>query len=496
MTSRVSLSFTVILILCAAACVPGASGPGDGFPKKIVAALDGGPALPVTAAGETDGESYRELPKIALYPDEKLVQVLTTNLDVDEADEQVIIVRQVMIAAPLKLIIADTGSGGGGWERSYDTELDATDERTVRIHVADILGSNTLQIIVSGMDAADHATLDAFRIISAPGARLAYFPVCRFVSEGTIEIDESGSSGNSGEFRRGTSFPIIVYHGDPESPVANAVIRETYAYHYGAQAYVLQSRENVAAPQADDSLTAVLRNSTPESLKNFIKGIWHKTDEAVRTDEKILSFDPESEDISFFASDVQEVYKWKYSRRSLYNTLQIYTESALLKSVQPNITVVLISPNELSVAVTEYSTMEQWLNEQWGGTYTRLPEGRPGAAAEQATPLFEGEYVSPEAAVLDFSTPHFSWQDGKTKNEGGFTVMEFRHRESLDYVLSLKIIEGQGLIITDRFFIIKTKDVLKANVPLSSFTLLPARTSVYGIVDAKGQPLHFTRRPG
>jgi hypothetical protein len=267
---------------------------------------------------------------------------------------------------------------------------------------------------------------------------------------------------------------------------------------------VLQKTEHVKTDAAAASqLSNLLQNSTPELLKKYIKGIWYKADEMGKSDEKILAFDPESEDVSFYSGDVQEVYNWKYSRRSLFNTLQIYTESALLKSVQPNITVVLHSPTELTIAVTEYSTMEQWLNEQWGGTYVKLDkkatEGREQAVAgapRLAGPFFEGEYLSPEGASINFSYPRFSWRNGEKPQEGGFAVVEFLYGDTTQYLLELKVIEDQGLVVTDLFFIIETSDVPKADVPLSSFTLKPARTGVYGIVDMKGQPLQFTRKAG
>ena len=84
--------------------------------------------------------------------------------------------------------------------------------------------------------------------------------------------------------------------------------------------------------------------------------------------------------------------------------------------------------------------------------------------------------------------------DYARSRQGGFAVVEFPSRDTKQYLLELKVIEDQGLTVTDLFFIVETTDVLKANVPLSSFILKPARTSVYGIVDLKGQPLQFTRK--
>jgi hypothetical protein len=495
----------LVVFICAVSCTSDPSGDAA-FPKKIVAMPENGVStLPLTGQGDSEGESYLQLPKIALVPGEKLVQVLTTNLDPDEANEQVVITKRSDGAtAPLRMIIADFENAERGYVRRFQTDLGATDDRTVRIDISDIIGNNTLQIVVSGMNAATQATLDAFRPVPSGGGRLIYQPFCRLASEGTIEIDESDSAGYSGGHRYGTSFPIIIYHSDPSSNVASALVKETFTYNYGVQAYTLRKSEHIQTEiSAASRLTSLLQNSTPELLKKYIKGIWYKADELGKSDEKICAFDPEGENVAFYTRDVQEVYQWKYSRRSLFNTLQIYTESALLKSVQPNITVILHSPDELSIAVTEYSTMEQWLNEQWGGRYVKLDpaamaarEGSAARAGRLSTPFFEGEYVSAEGTRINFTYPRFAWQngDGGRPREGGFAVVEFPSHDATTYLLEMKVIEEQGLSITDLFYIIETSDVLKDGAPLSSFTLKPAHTSVYGVVDAKGPPLHFTRK--
>jgi hypothetical protein len=488
------------------ACADDEGGTAGKFPKKIIPMIEGehSSSLPGNAA-EIDLESYTEQLEIALRPEESLIQVLNTNLDVDTADEQIIVVKDTKREdAPVKIVVADFDFNRNRYIRSWETTLGAVNERTFRLEVKDIVGDHSLQIVASGVNKNGAATLDIFKPLSTTGARLSYIAIFKLESLGNIEIIETERDGAyTSAGRNGASFQIVAYTGNSESEYYTDVIRDTYAYSAGDGKYRLQHSEKIQAEKAGEAqLAALYQSSSPEPFKNFIKGIWYKADETGKGVDKILAFDPENEDIAFYSNGVEEAYKWKFSRRSLYNTLYIYAENALLKSVQPNITVSLHALNELSIAVTEYSTMEQWLNEQWGGKYVRLNKTQ-NLAREQAGEapvaisklLLEGSYTSPNAISLFFKYPAFGWTEGEKLLEGGFAVLEFHNDGSTEYVLSLKIIEEQGLKITDLFYTIDFQETLDPFTPLSAFTLTPAQTTAYGMRESKGQPIVFTRSP-
>jgi hypothetical protein len=493
------------LALLAPACTGAPAGTASPYPKKIVAMPEGsesGP--PLFNQNDTESESYLQMPKIALAYDETLVQVLTTNLDADEANEQVIVAKTAgREDAPLKLIVADYDGAQGRYVRSWETAIGALDERTIRVAAKDIIGNHTFQIIASGMTRDNRASLSAFRIVSQASGRLAYAPIFQLESEVSVEVEESDRGvGYSEGYSMGASFPIIVFSRDPASTDVSSIVRDTYGYSWSTLTYVLQRHETIQVEKAaTEKLAGLLQSSSPELLTNYIQGIWYKSDEGGKNDEKILAINTEAGEIAFYSKDVQEVYNWKYSRRSLYNTLHIYTESELLKAVQPNITATLDSPTELTISITEYSTMEQWLNEQWGGTYVKLNQAQAaarelsaGVQAGRPSSFLQGEYVSPTGVHLTFADPAFTWKEGGQTETGGYSVSPFKDGETAVYLLSLKFMADQGLVIKDKFFTVDFTPEPKNGSPAQAFTLKPVQTTVYGIVTLKDQPLSFARQ--
>jgi hypothetical protein len=488
------------------ACSGNTIGTPSGFPRKIIPMPEGGGSTqPLFNQNDTESESYLQMPKIALGFDEKLVQVLTTNLDADEANEQVIVAKGAdREGAPLKIIIADYENAQNGYVRSWESGIGALDEKTIRLAAKDVIGNHTIQIITTGMNRTNQASLSAFKITSPPGARLTYVPIFQLDAEVSVEIEESDRGvGYSEGYSFGASFPIVVFRNDPAAADTSSIIRDTYEYAPALQRYTLQRHETIKVEKAaTEQLAGLLQNSSPDLLKKYVQGIWYKADESGKNDEKVMAINPDTGEIAFYNQNSQEVYTWKYSRRSLYNTLHIYAESALLKSVQPNITVVLNSPAELSIEITDYSAMEQWLNVQWGGAWvkrsrtemTAVRQAESGPAQNALLPA-AGEYLSQNGVRLTLASPTFFWQEGSHRETGGYSIFMFDSRGKKQYVLSLKTMTEQGLNAIDRFFTMELKGpALKEGAPLQSFTLRPAQTTVYGIVNLKGQPLSFTRQ--
>lgn len=495
----------LILMLCLLAnCVPQGSPSGAPFPHRIVAMVEGErPAFSLENANGNELEGVSQKPFIALQYGERLVQVLTTNLDTDEPAEQVIIVGNTRHeASPLLLYIADKNSSLDRYEKAWETELAAVNERTIRIDIIDLIGAQSLQIVVSGMNAAGAVTLDVFRPLS-PYGMLSYMPVFRLESEGSIEIvNTDESAGYSGGHRYGASFPIIAYRSNPETEFYSDVIRDTYQYNDASARYELIKTEKIQAESIGESqLDTLFQSTSPEPFKAFIKGLWRKVEEEESGDEKIFAFDPENGEITFYTKGIQEVYRLKFSRRSLYNALTMYTENELLRSIQPNVTAALLSPDELTVAITEYSTMEQWLNDQWGGQYRRLDQSqiqekqRLGEAVTVfQEPYLQGDYVTANGVMVSFASPAIRWQDGAETRAGGFSIARVPDGESRSDLLMIKFIEEQGLKTTDLFYLIETAGIPAASSSVDSFTLKPAAPGVFSIQRLKAEPLSFSRK--
>ena len=192
------------LLLAWPGCSGGTGATAAGYPRKIVPLPEGGDStLSLPNQNDTETESYLQTPKIELAYDEKLVQVLTTNLDADQANEQVIIAKGVGgEAAPLKLIIADYDDARGGYARSFETEIGALDERTIRIAVKDVIGNHTLQNHHKRDDEGEPSLLERLEVTSRQAAgsptrqSSSSNPTCRSRSR-----NPTGASGTARDIR-------------------------------------------------------------------------------------------------------------------------------------------------------------------------------------------------------------------------------------------------------------------------------------------------------
>jgi hypothetical protein len=503
--ARITYFFCIVLLFfLAGSCIENKDRNEQKFPKKINALMEGNLSSPsVNGAGETDVETYSQQPEVSLKEGEQLIQIFSVNLDQDAVSEQIIIVKDIQSReGAVKMIIADFDGSLGRSVRTWETNFGAVNERTIRIDVKDVVGDRSLQIVASGITERGTVFLDVFKPLFFGSSRLTYTPICRLEANGSIDIIENEQSVEFGGGRRfGESFPIVIFRSNPEAGYYSDTIRDTYSYNSSTATYELAHSETMQAEKSGEAqLASLFQSAAPEPYKNYIKGIWYKTDEEGLNEEKLLAFDPTAEEIAFYTKGAQEVYRWKYSRRSLYNTLEVYTENALLKSIQPNITVTLHSPDALSIAITEYSAMDQWLNEQWGGKYTRLNDKQVqeheksfDGSRVMKKPFLAGEYKTGSGISITFHYPAFQWKDQTKNTQGGFTVIEFPSNNTIEYILSLKVIEDQGLKNIELFYVIKTPDKQKGDTLLTSFTLEPALTTVYGIQELKEQPLTFVR---
>ncbi|RPJ07418.1 MAG: hypothetical protein EHM28_07225 [Spirochaetaceae bacterium] len=490
------------------------------FPKKIImnAGQTDSPASLRYLSDKADNPVRR--PDISLESNEGIVYVVNVNLDMDAHEEQVIAVKDNTTPdAPVKIITADFDSTRNIYIRSWETSTKAVNIGTLRINLKDISQDQIPEIIASGTDSSGKITLDIYRNMSPYSSQLFYSSACSLIADGTIEIIEntigamySAYGGSQAGFDAG-AFPIVLLRSNPETQDYTDAIREIYSFQPASGHYELRHQETISQKAVGESQLSVLYQSANVDLfADYLKGVWQRVDENGKQLQQILSFDPFNKEIIFFMDNIQEIYRWKYSHRSLYNMLLIYTENALLTSIKPNVTVVLSSLTEISIQINDYGAIEQWLNDQWGGKYTRISKDSDNLQSEYAVinsessttntgsadaglsaplhSMLSGTFKNETGDELVFNDRNFIWKTADKKLEGGFAILFIQESGKSRLVLSMKIIEDHGLVVTNKVFHIgirETSDKIE-------ITLTPAVWGVYGISESRGAPLTF-RRP-
>lgn len=131
-------------------------------------------------------------PRIAIDPQDTVLQVLNVNLDQDPDEEQLIAVKKLAaVGSPVRLLVVDADPARGTYYyQSWETETDATDGRVFSLSARDIIGDHTLQIVASGMNDAGKLTLDVYRLLPpAQGKGLVYRPVLQVVAD-EVNVEE------------------------------------------------------------------------------------------------------------------------------------------------------------------------------------------------------------------------------------------------------------------------------------------------------------------
>jgi hypothetical protein len=372
---------------------------------------------------DTTGE---QKPKIPIGKNEKVLEIINTNLDLDEAEEQILILKETTdSSSPIKIVIADNEDHRNMYVKAWEGITNATNSRIFKVELLDVVGDYSHQIVLHGMNARD-LTLDIFKrtpSLSNPG--LHFQPICQIISNGTIRIHkiERSPEYESGQ-KNGESFPVIVERKELGSKNDMDLIEETYSYIASTNRYTLTGVRNIPADVASQEKLSPLFSTNDEgAFLAFLKGGWFEKTQK----DKLVAFFPETNQIVFSMGNVSEVYDWDYSRRTLFNGLMIVAHNILIKSIKININITARALNAINVSFED---------DTWSGEYQKLNEVSQEhyytADAKSLRPstldlsgVYEDEQTNEkESNQIIFEPPYFTWVLKQKSMYGGYSIIE------------------------------------------------------------------------
>lgn len=426
-------------------------------------------------------------PRAPLDPGEKLVQVINANLDLDTNDEQILVVRDKEGAeAPLEVVVIDYDAIRASYVRSWESQIEATNLRLFEVSLKDLVGDHNLEILCRGMNPRGELTLSVFRKAPSPtGLGLYFTEILRVVADGSIEIEEveRPESYRLGQ-KNGPSFAVVSFSQDRESQNILDRIKRTYHWQYQQNRYVLTKTEQLAgAVVAERQLQELFRDPAVGSFEEFLAGPWYLA--ATDKRKEILLFLPEERRIAIYTGQVQEIYVWQASFRSLSNRLLIFGANESIESITKRFSVDVVSLNTIDVSI--------WGSEQWdqaSGRYQKLTEelqaSLPGAERPRARPVslpLKGLYQSAAGIRLIFEPPNFTWIDESRSFSGGYSVFSLNRN-----VLYLQGMDENGLPGETATYILEYTEKKEGEYLYRSLALTPGRIGVLGI-----EPISETR---
>ncbi len=430
-------------------------------------------------------------PKVALDESENLLQVMNVNLDLDRNDEQIIIVRKYKpgAASGIGIIVADFDTVRNSYTRAWTGLTQATNIRTFSVSLKDVVGDHSIEIICTGMNENADQTLDVFRKTHpSSGIGLFYTNICSLVSDGTIEIEESERSlaYQMGQ-KNGSSFPIVTYARDPESNNIMDLVKTTYYWKYQENRYVKTQVLKIPGEKIEERQLKELFEAKEEAFEKFLSGPWYRANKdapiSVQSMGDIIFFDPKARLITFFTGDVQEIYNWESSHKTIYRGLYINGENYSIASIRRQIAVTVLSANSIQVTIQG--------SEEWDGEYKKLGQSIQSNLIRQKMlkiPVdslrISGLYSNQEGTELYFNSPFFTMHEKGKEISGGYAI----YQVNTD-ILELKIMSASGLVTETRTYrITYTEEKDKVRI-VRRIILMPGRVGVKGFEPLKGEQL-------
>jgi hypothetical protein len=327
--------------------------------------------------------------RVPMSRQDKVIQVINTNLDIDQLEEQIIVFKNTQDPGDhIRVLVADYDDIRNSYQASWQGETQASNIRSFTVYLKDLIGDHSIDIICLGMNNRGEQTLDVFRkTASSLGFGLNYAPIAAIATRGSIEIEERERSSAYQLMQKSEeSFPIASYTRDPESENPSDLLKTTWYWKYQDKRYVAARTDRLPGQKIQEKQLADLFNAGEGEFEKFITGPWFR-DKTAGGD--IVHFDPPAKKIVFSTGDVQEIFDWASSYRTIYRSLYINCANESISSITRQLVVSVQSLDtiELRVQGSEGS-------EIWSGSFKKLPRGVQSsllASKKKKAALWEGQ---------------------------------------------------------------------------------------------------------
>ena len=179
-----------------------------------------------------------------------------------------------------------------------------------------------------------------------------------------------------------------------------------------------------------------------------------------------------------YSGDVQEVYIWQVSFRSLSNRLLAFGANESIESIVRRFNIEVVTLNTIDVSILG---SEQW--DRSFGRYFKLTEElqqellrKERTRVDSVEIQLQGLYQSGAGFEIIFEPPQFTWIEEDRGFAGGFTIIRLDQD-----VLYLQGMDENGLPTTAATYIMEYTENQEGNYLYRTLTLVPGKLSVHGV---------------
>ncbi|MBN2049577.1 MAG: pallilysin-related adhesin, partial [Spirochaetales bacterium] len=442
-------------------------------------------------------------PWVFLEPEEVLIQNLEMNLDLDVADEQILVLKhRDEVESPLSLVVVDFDPVINMYKRTWAYSTKATNVRTFSLSLSDVIGDHKLEIVCFGTDSEDRQTLSIlWRSRSTEGPELVYTAVCEIVVAGSIEIvEQPRSEAYEAGMKDGESYTIVTREHTKDSGNILDIYKSTYFWDFKSRGYIKMQEEFIPGEKIAEARFSSLLQKEGEDFLHYFDGPWYNisSDTSGKEEETVLFFETAQNRLLLYTGNIQEIYRWEDITRSLKNRIFFQGMNELMPYVTNEVYIVMQSMDSISVTLRDIDSHSRIKtnNDIWTGDYVRLTDSswrqlasNPGSNAQKSSvPQVDviGQYVADDGSRLIFNKPHFSMFRNEVSEKGLFSL----YTRGYDF-MELRFLDNSNVPVRSELYRFEYQETKGLTEIVRTMILTPGRMTADGFSLSGEAPRRF-----
>jgi hypothetical protein len=442
-------------------------------------------------------EGQTEIAHIQALSNEVILNVASINLDQEEDEEQVLIVRKTDTTdARLSIVVADYDAQKKAWVRVGEAPTLATKLTTFSLQAKDLVGDHNPCLVCTGMNDSGEQTMTVFRKVTPKSPYAAALElVADSIQIGETERPEAYQQGQA----QADSWPIYAYSSDKNSSNVLDQVKDRYAWDPKKLQYAKTTSDRIPGAQVERATVAKILTGSEKDFESFLQGVWYESGKSpTDSSTRLILFDRDSGSISFYRAKSQEVFRWTESHATHYG-LYVRSKNESVEELVRLMDIELTGSDLVSIRISEESQVKADPDDQWDGTYRKLPRDATvnlggasaagaadsGSAPDSAAKGFgvpsiklEGPYRGLSGVEINFASPRYSLHQAAASAEsGGFVLFMLGD----DMVLDLIAMRSDGSPSTRKTYRASYSEAHSGKDLIRRLTLSPAKATVDGL---------------
>jgi hypothetical protein len=364
--------------------------------------------------------------KVALKDGEIILEVLTEDLDQDQEDEQLILLRR---PAPGEVFLSYVDRDETGYAQVWMDTVSLSRAETASLRTRDLIGDRSVSVLVEGMNDAGERTLTIFSLSGRE-----YRKIADLRTDGSITVleTERPPSYQRG-LARGRSYDIAVYSRDELSSNILDRVERIWAYNPQSGIYEQSRLTRIPAPQVEQRLVREILGGGVRHFERFIEGLWYYVSPQGALDGgQYLYFDTANREIIFFGDETQQVFSWQNSSSTRYG-LYITSQNISVSTLKRSLDIELESLESVRVRVNEDVRLKIGVSLPWDGSYRKaIPISAPAEPERPYHAHIEGLYSGSLGRLILMADGSYELLQGSVEVRGNYSFYFLDHHEFLE----------------------------------------------------------------